>query len=344
MEEILKELKEIIAAYECEPCEEEARLAMATGRLASLAADDAFAPEMLAPPKEWFEDVPPEAADLPLKKIYVADDGRVFGRVHDNSTCILDGSKDCWKPDKQDSYDLTYQGVTETAEGELITTADLAITEGHAPVAFWDDWQMSLAFNMGDIDERGQAVDDPAKASSKLARVRFVDREDGLWALGAVYPTATAKTVVLARGSSWSGHWQTVPRQGMKFLGAVVVNRPGLPQLSRIAMNNGYAIVPEGTEVIHMAAIETPTQESDITSLNETSQKMPDITELISRVSALEEAQDVTNERLKEHEQLITSSALEDIQIEELTEAVEDMVAKTESDRNKEQETDSETV
>lgn len=338
--DLLSELKEIVQAYECEPCEEESKLAMATGKLASLKGDDLFAPDLLVPPAEWFNTIPEEVKDLPVKKIYIFDDGRVAGRVTDWDQCILDGSKDCWRAPKLGDYTLAYQSVTEIDDGSVIATMDLAVTEGHAPVLYRNNWEMSLAFNTGEIDVYGDPIDDAEKAQSKIARVRAMDGPDGLWVLGAVYPTITARQVVLAKSTPWSGHWQPVPNKGMQFLGVVTVNRPGLPQLAKVATYSGYAYVPEGTQVIEMSddktAAETTTEEApSATTMTETQQPGADLTELTARVSALETELENVKEENDVLKELVTTSAVEDLQLEELLEDVQEALADTEGERQK---------
>lgn len=308
--QLLSELKQLIADYEtpCTECEESKQ---AAGHLSLLKGEDLFAPDLLTPKREWFEVIPDEVHDLPVKKINIWTNqenpnfGRVAGRIADFDQCILDGSKECWTAPKIGDYSLLYQGITELDDGTEIATCDLAITEGHAPQQFFQDWEMALAFNLGEIDRRGEPIPDPEKVESKVARVRLVDGPDGVYVLGAVYPTARARTVVLAKGTPWSGHWQTIPGKGMQLLGAVPVNLPGLPQFSKVATNTGYAVV--------MAAADTP--ELTDTTVPE---QAPNITELIARVQAIEEWVDNQEEWKAQIEQLIAADAMDDVSVDPL--------------------------
>lgn len=344
-DQFIQEIKQLLVDYEehCEPCEEETRLAaIKTGRLATLAGDDLFAPDLLVPPKEWFYEIPDEAHDLPLKKIYIFDDGRVAGRVADWDQCILDGSTECWRAPKLGEYGLFHQSTTELSDGSVIATADLAVTEGHAPVMFRNDWQLSLAYNSGDIDMLGNPMPDAEKVRNKVARVRIAEQNDGLWVLGAIYPTITARQVVLAKSTPWSGHWGPVPQKGIQFLGVVPVNSPGLPQLAKVASYNSYAYVPEGTQIMDtdtLVAAATDPIDSNIvdkgadTAAPTTSEQQTSNPQLQADVESIKAAIDQLTARLDEHEELITSIALQNQNVEDLVDEVQEVLAETEGER-----------
>lgn len=305
-------------------------VAMSTAKITTMKANDLFAPDLLAPPREWFEEYPEEwASELASNTLWVNDEGRIAGEITGDSY-ILNGRTEKWKPPQlasaNDKY--LYQGATVFKDGTTMPTTDLAFTEGHM---VFPDWQLSHAFNAGQVNKQGVAIDDPERISNKVARVRYIPRPNGrIGVVGALYHTVTAGKVAIMRGSAISGHWQPVPPEaGVQFLGAVFVNKPGLP-LAKVACfsptgEETYAIVAAMPETLD----QQPTQDAQPQAQE---QQTPDLTpppqqdsqaqeenlQLKNRVAELEGKLDSATGRLDQVEGILTRREMEELSLSDL--------------------------
>lgn len=167
------------------------------------------------PPREWFE--PP--SDIPTdRRVTIDDNGRVYGYIALWNACHV-GMPDCTPPPKgsPSDYDLAHTGVTLTAEGEEIPTANIGGGVGH----FGEGTAEAAARYHGDV-------------TSQLMRVQYGEDDNGLYFAGALWPDVTQLEVQRIRSTSLSGDWRFVygyreGRGGMDFTGAVLVNVPGFP-------------------------------------------------------------------------------------------------------------------
>lgn len=304
------------------------KIAMSQTRITSMRSDDKFVPDLLAPKRDWFTSVPEWSKELNSDTVYVDDEGRVAGWIAGDSY-IIDGSNQPWKPPaltaSNDKY--LYQGVTVFDDGTSLPTTDLAFTEGHA---VFPDWKMSHAFNAGELSKQGTALDDPERISSKVARVRYIQTPKGIAVVGALYPGVTASQVVTFRASAISGHWQPVPPEpGVQFLGAVFVNKPGLP-LSKVACADTYAMVAamdvESMKIPLSALVENAVEadqenkavEEEAKMVEEQEQAQAVDVQADSRLAEMEGRLQVQEDRLNLLESLAAAKEMESIAQTEL--------------------------
>jgi hypothetical protein len=181
----------------------------------------------LKPPKEWFD----RPDEIPTdRRITITPEGRVYGYISLWDTCHA-GLPGCVKPPQgsPSNYGYAHQGETETAEGELIATANIGGGAGHAPI------------------EHGAPPEFYENTSTQLMRVRYGEDENGLWFSGALWPDVSDMDIAKIRASSISGDWRWMASYRASnggeydFAGACFVNIPGYPMASagNVAMTEG---------------------------------------------------------------------------------------------------------
>ena len=175
-------------------------------------------PIPLKPPKEWFD----HPGDIPTdRRITIDADGRVYGYISLWDTCHA-GLPGCVRPPKgsPSDYGFAHQGETETAEGEILATANIGGGAGHAPI------------------EHGAPPEFYENTSSQLMRVRYGEDDKGLWFAGALWPDVDEMDVAKIRASPISGDWRWMASYRASkggqydFAGACFVNIPGYPMHS----------------------------------------------------------------------------------------------------------------
>lgn len=173
----------------------------------------------LNPPANWFFEKPagwdPAVNDKdPL--VYVATQGEDVGRfaafVAPWGACVHgpgSGPGKCVSPpiDPTD-YDYAHVGHTPGVG----KTANIAMGLNHANREW--GWQ--------------QAADHYAHTGTRIARVRYTQDADGIWAFGSLDPTATVWDALQLMASALSGDWRWVEELGsMAMIASQVVNVPG---------------------------------------------------------------------------------------------------------------------
>lgn len=184
---------------------------------------------LINPSKEWFEVKPDWWGKIANNKLWVDDDGRVAGLVCNWDQCIIDGSEECWSPERlPDNYDFAYQNSVTYDDGTVDNVAVLAATDGHG---VFENPQASLEFNQGKRGKDGKLLNTMDSFANRVMSVKFHNTDEGLIMLGSIYPHVSEYMFELVRNSAVSGHWQHIPESGepLSFLGAVFVNKPGLP-------------------------------------------------------------------------------------------------------------------
>lgn len=183
----------------------------------------------LYPPGAWFSETPDWLE--PLQKATVVTEGPEAGRfaayVAPWDQCLLDGTAECWTvPPSPTGYAQAHQGDTITAEGDLIKTANIGGGVNHARVA----------------DGFRQAVHHYQNVAAQVLRVRYVENEHGLVALGALWPDVTDQQIAIVRASALSGDWRFLPHVGgYDLCGVQLVNTPGFPLIRKVSRLAGLA-------------------------------------------------------------------------------------------------------
>lgn len=177
------------------------------------------------PPDAWFEQLPDDFNPVfdpsqPLIRVYSAgaDTGRLCALVAPLKACILDGREAkgrCITPPPDGSgFQFAHIGATVTASGKEIKTSIVPGNLSHAPKNA--SWQ--------------QAVDHYSNTGTSQARVRyFVDeRRGGIFAAGAMHPTATVWDGLVAQASALSGDWRWIDEiEDWRMIASQLVNVPG---------------------------------------------------------------------------------------------------------------------
>lgn len=173
----------------------------------------------LNPPVGWFFDKPAgwdpaTNPDDPL--VYVVTQGEDTGRfaafVAPWGACVHgpgSGPGKCVSP-PVDPTDYQYAHVGFTPG--VGKTANIAMGLNHAN----RDWGWQ------------QATDHYAHTGSRIARVRYHQDGDGIWAYGSLDPTATVWDALTLMASALSGDWRWVEElESMAMIASQVVNVPG---------------------------------------------------------------------------------------------------------------------
>jgi hypothetical protein len=185
----------------------------------------------LHPPKSWFD----HPGDIPTdRRITITAEGRVYGYIALRDVCHV-GMPGCVKPpmESPSNFEFAHQGETMTAEGDIISTANIGGGAGHA------DMGANVA----------QAAEFYANTQTQLMRVRYGVDDEGLWFSGALWPDVDELTIEHIRASPISGDWRFLGQwrksaAGHEFAGAALVNIPGyhMKNAGDVASANG---VPE---------------------------------------------------------------------------------------------------
>lgn len=173
------------------------------------------------PPLDWFVSVP-EKADPTWPGVQLFEQGRVYARVADWDTCLLDaGSFDsageCWTPPKSPTgYQLAHQGISiECDDGTELVAANIGGGVDH-----FNPMSMSAT----------AAVDHYSNSASRMLRGLYHEDDQGVYFLGQLWPDLSDVDVLHARGTALSGDWRWRPPLGeYDMAGAQMVNNPGLP-------------------------------------------------------------------------------------------------------------------
>lgn len=197
--------------------------------------EKAWAPDLLAPPREWFYEVPDWWDEVEQHSIWIDDDGRAAGLIANFSQCYLNYGDSCVTPwAVKEDENFVYQGNIAAALGERIPVSILAATKGHNLHKDRDPYKISLA-NQGFLDDNFQ----PLQSSNDVMKHqimygRYKNTPEGIAFLGAIFPHVSAPTVHSVRASAVSPHWvYDRTDDEMIFTGAVFVNRGALPLRNR---------------------------------------------------------------------------------------------------------------
>lgn len=173
------------------------------------------------PPLDWFIETP-EGADPEWPGAQVFEGGRVYARIADWDTCLLDagsGSADgqCWSPPKSPTgYQLAHQGIDLTCDdGTIVKGANIGGSVNHFN-------PLSMA--------AGLAVDYYSNTASRMLKGLYHEDDQGVFFLGQVWPDLSTVDVDHVSGTALSGDWRwRPPLKEYDMAGAQMVNLPGLP-------------------------------------------------------------------------------------------------------------------
>lgn len=184
----------------CLPCE--------TGTLTAAAAP-------VEPPRAWFERMETDGYD---RRIFVTDEGRVYGYVAPWGVCHIGIQGECIEAPKSNiNYALFTTASVKTAEGDIIPTGRLTLGTGHAGI------RAKAVAAVEHYDNTGTAVAD----------VVVGEDEFGIWFSGALRPDVTPERIRTLRGSQLSGDWR--PWGGNTELAAALcVNTGGFPVVQQL--------------------------------------------------------------------------------------------------------------
>jgi hypothetical protein len=174
----------------------------------------------LYPPESWF-DLPAEVPDDVYCNVVLdgPEAGRVYGLVHHAGTNLLGAPGGPWTPPPSpNGLHDSQLGVTETAEGTTVRTANVGGRVNHAP--------LTSGYH--------EAVKHYENIASQTMRVRYhqIQTKSGpaIAYSGAMWPDLTELDVARVRASALSGDWRWRPEyNGYDFCGSQLVTNPGLP-------------------------------------------------------------------------------------------------------------------
>lgn len=191
--------------------------------------EQGYAPDLFAPPKEWFQQKPDWWDNLSQHSIWVAPDGRVAGLIANYDVCYLNEQRGCIKPFPiKDDERFVYQGNVTAAMGEEVPVSIIAATKGHN---ISDDAFEVVMANQGFYDDQFQPLETSHDIMAhQLMYGRYQNVEEGIAFFGAVFPHVTASMVHRINASAVSPHWiYDVKSDDMIFGGAVFVNQGAMP-------------------------------------------------------------------------------------------------------------------
>jgi hypothetical protein len=226
----------------------------------------------LHPTSAWFSD--PGLAEP--TRLTVTDDGRVFGHIATWGTSHL-GNPAIKPPRSSSGYKYFNRRPVRTAEGVDVSTGQLTLTGGHAPL------NANAEKAMAHYDNTESAVADVVAGEDEF----------GIWVAGAMRPDITDFQVRAFRASEPSGDWRQI-EGNLELCAICAVNVPGFPVNTRprtlIASGQQMALVAAGTEMYHP---ERESLQSLVASLEsrvialETEQEMARRTALLKTISQL---------------------------------------------------------
>lgn len=218
--------------------------------------DDLY-PKPFTPLAEWFQ---PKKIH-PGEKMQVHQDSSVQGRFFHKDACIINGGKECWKPQPSPSgYEDFHQSVltVQNADGTKQKIMVGMIVPGHS------DPDSSVESSI-------EHYNDPTKG---LVYAKAFDDEHGGYIVGCLVPHATYADALLIDGAPLSGHWTWRERfkdlkgrivSGWDCIGPSMVVRPGLPLPAEHTQNfvesqtMVASVRPNGDVIMEMQdVLETP--------------------------------------------------------------------------------------
>ncbi len=190
----------------------------------------------LHPPASWFE-YPGEGAIPTDRRMTIEVDeagdptGRVYGFIALYDTCHA-GAPGCVTPPRKSpsSFEYAHQGQTQTAEGTLVSTANIG-GSGHANLK---------------ASPEAAAAHYQEHISTQMMRVRYGTDDKGIWFSGALWPDVSELDVAHILASPISGDWRWMNSwretdAGYDFAGACLVSLPGfaMANAGQVAQEEG---------------------------------------------------------------------------------------------------------
>lgn len=167
------------------------------------------------PPAEFFSD--PGFTEL-QRYVTITDDGRFMTHVAAWGECHVGYGDMCVSPPEEADYSHFCVGTVLTSDGNSIPTGVIAVKGGHA------DLSLDAAAARSHYDDPTTAMVDVALGTDAF----------GIWASGAIRPTATEHDIHMLRASGVSGDWRLIDGE-LRLVGICSVNVPGFPKLSMAA-------------------------------------------------------------------------------------------------------------
>lgn len=246
------------------------------------------------PPKVWFEQAP---ENVPVNKIYVTDEGRVYGRIADPNIRYVDTDK---KVDiDETNFVYAHQGIVDTDSGQ-VTAGIIAADLEHAPLTMSPKAQ--AAWNAGNM----------ADTSRQLVQVVYKNDPDGtIQVLGSVIPFKTTyKEILDIRRTPISGHWRQIWDEKVKkpvvaLLGAIFVNQPGFRMdLSQMRasvedLDEETFYIGEQPTILSESSgkiVESPISEEDMMELEELKNRLIALETQVVAAAPVEAPMDVSPE------------------------------------------------
>lgn len=174
-----------------------------------------------APPAAWFED--PQLTEL-QRYVTITPEGRFFTHVAGFDECHIGFQNTCVTVDQiiAAGFDSAYHGHVLSAEGQTIHTGPITVVGGHA----FEDLDASAARMYYD------------KPEWAVADVRYGVDSFGIWAAGAIRPTATEEQLYTLRASGVSIDAREIGGQ-LALVACACVNLPGFPKLKARILASG---------------------------------------------------------------------------------------------------------
>lgn len=222
-----------------------------------------------APPAAFFTD--PQMTE-PQRWVTVTPQGRVFTHVAIFDECHIGFQNVCYSVDDiiAGGFDYATPGHVITREGTKVATGPLNVVGGHADIGL--EWAEALKY-----------YDKPEWA---VADVCYGVDNFGVWASGALRPTATPEQIHILRASGVSLDAREIGGQ-LRLLGACSVNVPGLPKLrARILASGEPEDTPRITTLI--AAGGRPLPDPSLTTEAPGTLSLAESEEIMSKIAVLE--------------------------------------------------------
>lgn len=187
------------------------------------------------PPSAWFQD-PGLTAASPL---VIEDDGRVYGHIAAWRTNHIGRHDNTRPPVSASGYSYFKTGVIRTAEGSDVPVGQLTLSGGHAPLS-------------AGAAEAVKHYDDTASA---IADISVGEDKHGIWAAGALRPSATPEQIRALRASAPSGDWRPI-NGNLELVACCQVNVPGFPiARARVASGMITGLVAAGAQELYSARL-----------------------------------------------------------------------------------------
>lgn len=176
----------------------------------------------VTPPREWFDN-PNLTQETPLTVVTAT--GQIFGHLAGWNTRHIGLPGNVPPPRSHSDYAYFHTGVVACADGADVPVGQLTVAGGHAPLSA----------------DASRAVEHYDQTGSAVADIHVGEDRFGIWAAGALRPSATEEQIRILRASAPSGDWRPINGR-LEMVACCQVNVPGFPIVRARVASGGQEV------------------------------------------------------------------------------------------------------